>query len=62
MGDINKTTPERGGKVVRTICEVHREIYRKVFSLSYDGKISQEDFDFLSSHLKEAFEYAKKNE
>ena len=32
MGDINKkTTPERGGKVVRTICEVHREIYRKVF-------------------------------
>lgn len=60
MGDINKTTPQADGVVVRTICEVHRELYRKSFDLFHLNKLTKEEFDFFSSHLEEAFEYAKK--
>jgi hypothetical protein len=62
MGDITNTTPDGAGNVVRTICEVHREVYRELFDCFYNkqGNISQESFNFLTSHMEEAFEYAKK--
>lgn len=62
MGDVTNTTPDGRGDVVRTICEVHREVYRELYNCFYNkgGVISQESFDFLTSHMEEAFEYAKK--
>jgi hypothetical protein len=60
MGDITRTTPDNNGIVVRTICEVHREIYREIYDLYSKGEIKKENFDFISTHLEEAFEYAKK--
>ena len=49
-----------GDKVVRTICEVHREIYRHVNKMKSEGKIAEEDFDFVVPRLREAFTFAKK--
>lgn len=60
MGNISKTTPDRNGVVVRTICEVHREIYREVYDLHHKGEISKESWDFIAPRLEEAFNYAKK--
>jgi hypothetical protein len=62
MGDITNTTPDRQGTVVRTICEVHREVYRELYNVFHNngGTISQESFDYLTTHMEEAFEYAKK--
>lgn len=60
MGDINSTKADSSGVIVRTICEVHREIYREIYRLSEDGKIEPEVYAFLVTRLEEAFEYAKK--
>ena len=62
MGDITNTTPDASGNVVRTICEVHREVYRELYNCFHnkEGVITQESFDFLTAHMEEAFEYAKK--
>ena len=60
MGDINSTKADGRGIVVRTICEVHREVYREIHTLYESGAFGQEDYDFLTSRLEEAFNYAKK--
>lgn len=60
MGDINSTKADASGVVVRTICEVHREIYREIHTLFEKGDLQQENYDFITSRLEEAFNYAKK--
>lgn len=48
MGDINKPDPFR----LRTICEVHREIYREL--------IKRDKHDFLLEKVEEVFNMGKK--
>ena len=60
MGDISKTTPDGNGVVVRTICEVHREIYREIHDLYHKNEINKESWEFLTTRLEEGFNYAKK--
>lgn len=60
MGNISKTTPDSNGVVVRTICEVHREIYREIHNLYHKGVISEENWEYLTTRLEEGFNYAKK--
>ena len=60
MGDLNSTKADASGIVVRTICEVHREVYRKIHTLQEKGEIKEEDYGLLTSRLEEAFNYAKK--
>ena len=56
MGDINTKKREQR----RTICEVHREIYRKLNSLKEENLLSDENFQYLTSRIKEAFDSGKK--
>jgi len=60
MGDITSTKPDHHGIVVRTICEVHREIYREIHNLNHKDQIDQETCDLIVGKLQEAFNYAKK--
>ena len=60
MGDISRTTPDGSGVVVRTICEVHREIYREIHDLYHKNVLNEESWQFITVRLEEAFEYAKK--
>jgi hypothetical protein len=62
MGDITNTTPDASGNVVRTICEVHREVYRELYNCFHNngGVMTEDSFEFLKTHMEEAFEYAKK--
>lgn len=60
MGDITNTTPDNRGVVVRTICEVHREIYREIHDLYHKNEMNEKSWQFITERLEEAFEYAKK--
>jgi hypothetical protein len=60
MGDITSTKPDGHGVVVRTICEVHREIYREIHNLHHKDQIDKDTCDLIVDKLQEAFNYAKK--
>lgn len=55
MAGINTV---KGG--YRTICEVHREMYRKIHELYHTDAMSEEDWQFLITRVEEAFNYGKK--
>ena len=60
MGEMNSTKADASGVVVRTICEVHREMYRQIYTLYEKGEIEENDYKLFTSRLEEAFNYAKK--
>tara|TARA_B100000282_G_C31623131_1_gene440301 strand:- start:378 stop:632 length:255 start_codon:yes stop_codon:yes gene_type:complete len=55
MGDINAEPLSK-----RTICEVHREIYRYVNKMFEDGSLDESSHAYIDLRLKEAFLMAKK--
>ena len=58
MGDINSIS--KNGVITRTICEVHREIYREIHKLHFEGKLDESECELIVEKLQEAFNYAKK--
>ena len=55
MGDINSSPGS-----FRTICEVHREIYRYINKMLENGDLEESSYEYIDVRLKEAFKMAKK--
>jgi hypothetical protein len=45
---------------LRTICEVHREMYRKIHHLYHTGVIDEETWHYLITRTEEGFNLGKK--
>ena len=59
MANINHK-PKKGKVISRTICEVHREIYRHINKMRKKNEISEKNYELISKRLEEAFDYGKK--